>query len=115
MRSQRTKMLAGIAALALLAGTSLVSAQEKSDQNATPQAQQPQAAQQMDKTAPAEKMGQELKAHGGFGDSEVGADERQKRAADERQKKSRQREQSDHNTIERHNPKSISPAPRNMQ
>ena len=64
MRSQRTKMLAGIAALALLAGTSLVSAQEKTDQNTAPQAQQPQGAQQMDKTTPAEKMGQESKPMG---------------------------------------------------
>ena len=60
MRTQRTTVLAGIAALALLAGTSLVSAQEKPDQNATPQAKQPQAAQQMDKNAPAEKMGQSI-------------------------------------------------------
>jgi len=64
MRSQRTKMVAGIAALALLAGTSLVSAQEKTDQNTAPRAQQPPSAQQMDKTAPAEKMGQESKPMG---------------------------------------------------
>ncbi len=60
MRTQRTTVLAGIAALALLAGTSLVSAQEKPDQNATPQAKRAQAAQQMDKNAPAEKMGQSI-------------------------------------------------------
>ena len=60
--TQRTTMLAGIAALALLAGTSLVSAQEKPDQNATPPAKQPQAAQQMDKNAPAEKMGRVSKS-----------------------------------------------------
>ena len=60
MRTQRTTALAGIAALALLAGTSLVSAQDKPDQNAAPQAQQPPAAQQMDKNVPAEKMGQSI-------------------------------------------------------
>jgi len=64
MRTERTKLLAGIAVLALLAGTSLVSAQDKSDQNASPQTQQPGGAQQMDKTAPAEKMGQESKTMG---------------------------------------------------
>lgn len=58
MSTQRTKMLAGIAALALVAGTSLVSAQEKPDQNVSPQAKQPQSMQQMNKTAPAGKMGQ---------------------------------------------------------
>ncbi len=57
MRTQRTTLLAGIAALALLAGTSFAPAQEKPDQNAAPAAKPPQATHQMNK-APAEKMGQ---------------------------------------------------------
>ena len=57
MRTQRTTVLAGFAALALLAGTSLASAQDKADQNAAPQTKQSQTTGQMNK-APAEKMGQ---------------------------------------------------------
>jgi Protein of unknown function (DUF1236) len=58
MRTHRNTMLAGIAALALLAGTGLVSAQDKQDQNAAPQTKQPQATQQMNKGPAADKMGQ---------------------------------------------------------
>lgn len=61
MRTHRTTMLAGIAALALLAGTGLVSAQDKQDQNAAPQTKRPQATQQMNKGPAADKMGQNAK------------------------------------------------------
>lgn len=58
MRTQRNTMLAGIAALALIAGTGFASAQEPQDHNKTPQAKQPQATQQTNKGPTFGKIGQ---------------------------------------------------------
>jgi hypothetical protein len=58
MRNQRNTLLAGIAGLALLAGTGLAAAQEPQDHNSAPQAKQPQAAQPMNKGPAAGRMDQ---------------------------------------------------------
>jgi hypothetical protein len=58
MRNHRNTVLAGVAALALLAGTSLASAQEPQNHNSAPQTKQPQTAQEMNKGPAAGKMGQ---------------------------------------------------------
>jgi hypothetical protein len=59
MRNQRYTFLAGFAALALLAGTGLASAQEPSrDHNGAPQAKAPHATPQMNKAPATGKMGQ---------------------------------------------------------
>jgi len=58
MRNHRNTMLAGVAALALLAGTGLASAQEPQNHNSPPQAKQPQASHEMNKAPAAGKMGQ---------------------------------------------------------
>jgi hypothetical protein len=59
MRTQRNVFLAGLAALALVAGVGLASAQEPSQTNkGAPQAKQPQATHQVNKGPAAGKMGQ---------------------------------------------------------
>jgi hypothetical protein len=57
MRYHRNTLLAGIAALALVAGTGLASAQESS-KDQSPQGKQPHATQQMNHAPAAGKMGQ---------------------------------------------------------
>jgi hypothetical protein len=58
MSNQCNNTLAGLAALALLAGTALASAQEPQDHNSAPQPKQPQTTQQMNMGPAAGKMGQ---------------------------------------------------------
>lgn len=61
MRTQRNALLAGMAALALVAGVGLASAQQSQDQNGAPPIKRPQAsAQQVNKEAKgnAQKMGE---------------------------------------------------------
>ncbi len=60
MRTERNTLLAGIAAIALLAGTGFASAQEPQDHNMTPQAKQPEATHKMEmnKGPATGKMGQ---------------------------------------------------------
>jgi hypothetical protein len=58
MRNHRNTVLAGVAALALLAGTGLASAQEPQNHNSAPQTKQPQATQEINKGPAARKMGQ---------------------------------------------------------
>src|SRR5260370_42288204 len=57
MRYHRNTLLAGIAALALVAGTGLASAQESS-KDQSPQGKQPHATQQVNHAPAAGKMGQ---------------------------------------------------------
>jgi type IV secretory pathway VirB10-like protein len=57
MSKERNILLAGVAALALVAGTSIASAQDMQDQNKGPQGKPP-AAQQMNKTPATGDMGQ---------------------------------------------------------
>jgi hypothetical protein len=58
MRKHRNTVLAGVAALALLAGTGLASAQEPQNHNSAPEAKQPRATQEMNKAPAGGKMGQ---------------------------------------------------------
>jgi hypothetical protein len=64
MRTQRNALLAGVAALALLAATGLASAQESQEHNTTAP-KQPQAAQPMNKGSAAGKMDQSAQEKNG--------------------------------------------------